>query len=169
MNELRIYPDPVLRNKAKRVENFSFERINYITKIMEKIMKEHKAIGLAAPQIGILEQIVVVDADDGYIKLINPEIIEYRGETTMEEGCLSFPGVEIEITRPDFVAAKGIDEYGERKIIEANDLVARVLLHEIDHLNGVLIIDKLTPAERIKFHMQWRREEYEKRNPSRVL
>lgn len=169
MNELKIYPDPVLRDKARRVENLCTERIEYIIKIMEKIIIEHKAVGLAAPQIGVLEQIIVVDSGNGYIKLINPEIIDHKGEEAMEEGCLSFPEVEIEIRRPNFVIVKGINEHGKKKTIEANDLVARAILHEIDHLNGVLIIDSLSPIERIKFDMNWRRGEYEKRHPSRIL
>jgi peptide deformylase len=169
MNELRIYPDPVLRGKAKKVENFDSQRIEYITNIMENIIKEYKAIGLAAPQIGILEQIIVIDSGTEYIKLINPELIETKDKEVLEEGCLCLPDIEIAIERAKFVVVKGIDQYGEKKIIEANDLVARALQHEIEHLNGILIIDKLPPVERVKFDMEWKGGEYEKRNPSRVL
>ncbi|MCK4307423.1 peptide deformylase [candidate division WOR-3 bacterium] len=169
MNELRIYPDPVLRDKAKLVEDFDSERLDYITKIMKKVIEEQEAVGLAAPQIGVLERIVVVNVDNEPMELINPEIVEYKGKDTIEEGCLSLPGVEIPIERPNFVIVKGFNADGEKKIIEASDLLAKVFQHEIDHLNGVLIIDKLSPIDRVKFDIDWKGGEYEKKHPSTVL
>ncbi|MBI4722249.1 MAG: peptide deformylase [Candidatus Stahlbacteria bacterium] len=168
MNRLRIYPDPALRTNAKRVEDFDTRRLDYIIGMMEKIIKEHKAAGLAANQIGVIEQIIIISVEEEII-LINPEIIEYKGKETKEEGCISLPETDVEIERSTFVVVKGVDERGERKIIEANDLVARALLHEIDHLNGVLIIDKLSPIKRVQFDMQWKRGENEKGNSSRVF
>ncbi|MDI6839609.1 MAG: peptide deformylase [bacterium] len=169
MNELRIYPDPILRNKAREIKDFDPEKLQYVIQIMEEVIKEHEAVGIAAPQIGILEQIILANRGDGCISIINPKIVESKGNDILEEGCLSLPGVGIEITRPNFVVIKGIDEYGKEKIIQATDLLARVLQHEIDHLNGILIIDKLSPVERVKFDIGWRRREYEKRPPSRIL
>jgi len=169
MNEIRIYPDPVLRDKSKPVENFESDRLRYTTDIMKKTMEEQDAVGLAAPQIGVLERIVIVNIGDGPIELINPEITEQGGKDILEEGCLSLPGVEFPIERPNFVIVQGLNVDGERKIIEATDLLAKVFQHEIDHLNGVLIIDKLSPVERVKFDMDWERGKYEKGHPSTVL
>ncbi len=169
MNELRIYPAPVLRDKSKPVEDFDSERLDYITRIMKKVIEEQVAVGLAAPQIGVLERIVVVNVNAAPMELINPEIVEYKGKDTIEEGCLSLPGVEIPIERPNFVIVRGFNTEGEKKIIEASDLLAKVFQHEIDHLNGVLIIDKLSPINRVKFDIDWKRGEYEKKHPSTVL
>ncbi len=168
MNELRIYPNPVLRDKSKLVENFKEERLVYITDIMKKIIEENVAIGLAAPQIGVLERIIVVNVDNEPMEVINPEIIEYKGKDTIEEGCLCLPEVEISVERPSFVVVKGFNTNGEKMVIKASDLLAKVFQHEIDHLNGVLIIDKLSPIERIKFDMDWKRGKYEKRHSSKI-
>ncbi len=169
MPELRIYPDPILRDKALLVKDFDSEKLSYAIKLMQNILKEQEAVGIAAPQIGILEQIVVAYVEEEILALINPRVVEYKGEDTLEEGCLSLPGVEFEIKRPNFVVVGGFDEQGKEKTIEATNLLARVFQHEIDHLKGVLIIDKLNPTERIKFDMQWERGEYEKKHPSKIL
>ncbi|MFA5031574.1 MAG: peptide deformylase [bacterium] len=169
MNRPRIYPNPALRSKTCEVTNFDPAHINYVIKIMADSMKKYKAVGFAANQFGILEKIVLANVGKENIVVINPEIIESRGEFTEDEGCISFPGVEITITRPNYVVVRGLDENGESKIIEVGDLLARVLQHEIDHLNGILIVDKLSPTERLNFERLWKRGDYERKNPSSVL
>jgi peptide deformylase len=159
MSKLRIYPDPALRDKAQAIDNFSPDRMNHIVKIMdgmERVIAENEAVGLAANQIGVLEQIIVVTSENGHIRIINPQIIEQQGKDVMIEGCLSIPEIEVEVPRSSFVVVKGIDEHGDEKIIEATDLLARALQHEIDHLHGILIVDKMPPADRVKFEMNWK-------------
>lgn len=169
MNRLRIYPDPALRDKANKVTNFDPSCLGYVIQIMKEGLKKYRAAGIAANQLGILQQILLANIGKGDIVLINPEIIEHSGEIKEEEGCISFPGVEIEVPRAKTVVVRGFDEQGEQRTIEAVDLLARVFQHEIDHLNSVLIVDKLNPMERLEFERQWKRGEYEGKNPSTVL
>jgi len=169
MTNLRIYPDPILRDKALLIEDFDSDRLHYVVQLMANVIKEREAVGIAAPQLGILEQIVLANVEKESVSLINPNIIDQRGNDTLEEGCLSIPGVEIEITRPNFVVVEGFDEQGQKKVIETTNLLAIVIQHEIDHLHGILIIDKLNPVDRVRFDISWRRGEYEKGHPSRVL
>ena len=98
-------------------------------------------VGLAAPQVGILKQIVVIDIGEGPILLINPEILETEGEQTGEEGCLSVPGKSGVVTRPNYVKVKALDENMEEQILEGEGLLARAFCHEIDHLSGKLYVD----------------------------
>ncbi|MBA7581080.1 Peptide deformylase [subsurface metagenome] len=104
-------------------------------------MRKTKGVGLAAPQIGILRRLIVVDIGEGVLKLANPEIVESTGRDLMEEGCLSVPGESIEIARATKIVVKGLNAKGEAVIFNAEGLLARVIQHEIDHLNGKLIID----------------------------
>ena len=166
---IRIYPDPVLREKAKEIKEFDTEHLDYIITAMQEVIKKHDAVGLAANQIGIMEQLIVINVGNGSTAIINPEIITKDGEEQQEEGCLSLPGVEFEMLHPKFMLVKGFDKYGEPQNIEATGLLAKVLEHEIDHLNGILIIDKLSPSERLDFEIKWKRGDYEKKAPSRVL
>ena len=166
---IRIYPDPVLREKAKEIKEFDTEHLDYIIQIMENIIKKYDAVGLAANQLGIMEQLIVTNVDNNPLIVINPQIVSARGEENLEEGCLSLPGIEFTITHHKFITVKGSNKYSEPQTIEADGLLAKVLEHEIDHLNGILIIDKLKPAERLDFEMQWKRGDYEKKHPSRVL
>jgi peptide deformylase len=159
MSKLRIYPDPALRNKAQVIDDFSPDKTDHLIKIMdgmERVIAENEAVGLAANQIGVLEQIVVAISEDGCVRIVNPQIVEQEGKEVMIEGCLSVPETEVEIPRSAFVVVKGVDEHGNEKIIEATDLLARALQHEIDHLNGILIIDKMPPTDRVKFEMNWK-------------
>ena len=110
---------------------------------MMETMYENDGVGLAAPQIGILRQLIVIDIGDGPIKLINPEITEKDGEEIDVEGCLSVPRRAGTVSRPEWVKVKYLDEFGEEKIVEASGLLARAFCHEIDHLNGILFTDKM--------------------------
>jgi len=139
---LRKFRDDVLRNKAKPVKKID----KYIMKLLDDMadtMYEHKGVGLAAPQVGILKRLVVVDAGKGLLKLINPHIVEARGEDIDVEGCLSFPGIFGEVKRPERVVVEALNPEGKRIRVEGEGLLARALCHEIDHLDGVVFIDKV--------------------------
>lgn len=135
----------LLRKHAKRVENINHKVLILLEDMVETMYKE-EGVGLAAPQIGILRRLVVIDIGTGLIKLINPEIIEQDGQLQGIEGCLSVPGVTGEVIRPQRVRISAQDETGAYIELEGSDLLARAICHEIDHLNGVLFIDKTVSA-----------------------
>lgn len=134
--------DEVLRKKCHRVEKFD-EKLHALLDDMYETMQEANGVGLAAPQVGILRRIAVVDVGGGKIELVNPEIIKESGEQTGDEGCLSFPGKWGEVTRPMKVTVKAQDRYGKEFKIKGTELLARAFCHEIDHLDGVVFIDKV--------------------------
>ncbi|MGF7395991.1 peptide deformylase [Thermoanaerobacterium thermosaccharolyticum] len=138
---IRKIGDPILYKKAKHVEKID-DHILMILDDMAETMYSADGVGLAANQIGILRRLVVVDVGDGLIELINPEIILEEGEQIGQEGCLSVPNVTAEVKRPKKIKVKYQDRNGDIKEIEGEDFLARALSHEIDHLNGVLFIDK---------------------------
>ncbi len=154
--EIRKFGDPILRKKSKPVENIT-ERTKALIDDMIQTMYAAPGAGLAAPQVGVLEQIIVIDVEEDLIVLINPELIESEGEATLEEGCLSFPEIEVEICRPQRVVVKGLNSEGEEVTIEACDIKARALVHEIEHLDGILIIDKVGQAMRETIEKKMRR------------
>ncbi|MBP1930721.1 peptide deformylase [Ammoniphilus resinae] len=133
-------PDPVLRDKAVQVKNFN-ANLHKLLDDMAETMYEADGVGLAAPQVGILKRVIVMDCGDGLIEMINPEIIEREGEQFGPEGCLSIPGLMGDVRRAMKVKAKGQDRFGKPIIVEGEELLARCIQHEIDHLNGVLFID----------------------------
>ncbi|HIE43259.1 MAG TPA: peptide deformylase [Candidatus Omnitrophica bacterium] len=142
------YGDPILRRKALKVDRIEKEDLLLIENMTET-MYAHEGIGLAAPQVGTSKRIIVLDIGEGLRKLINPVVLESEGENEHKEGCLSIPEVYVEVKRPSYTVVEGLNEYGERVRIEAEGLLSRVLHHEIDHLNGLLIVDYLSPAERV--------------------
>ncbi|MCG8481670.1 MAG: peptide deformylase [Clostridia bacterium] len=133
--------DEILTKKARVVDVIN-NRIIDLLEDMAETMHENNGVGLAAPQVGILKRVVVVDVGDGVIELINPEIIETSGEVLDEEGCLSVPGILGEVKRPKTVKVKALNRKGEAIEIEGSDLLARAFCHEIDHLNGVLFDER---------------------------
>lgn len=139
---IRKVDDEILRKKSRKIEKVD-GRIAVLLDDMAETMYKAEGVGLAAPQVGILRRAIVVDAGDGLIKLVNPEIISYSGEATDVEGCLSIPNVHGEVKRPESVIVRALNEKGEEIEISGAGLLARVLCHEIDHLNGVLFIDKV--------------------------
>lgn len=138
---IRKIGDPILYKKAKPVEKID-DHILMILSDMAETMYNADGVGLAANQIGILRRLVVVDVGEGLIELINPEIILEEGEQIGQEGCLSVPNVTAEVKRPKKIKVKYLDRNGDIKEIEGEDFLARALSHEIDHLNGVLFVDK---------------------------
>ena len=137
--------DDVLRKKSKYIDKIN-EKLLKLLDDMAETMYQANGVGLAAPQVGMLKRIAVVDIGDGLIKLINPEIVEQEGEQQDIEGCLSIPGITGEVKRPDWVKVKALNENGENVEIEGDGLLARALCHEIDHLDGILFIDKVVPG-----------------------
>jgi len=141
---LRVYPDPILRQEASPIILFNRE-LDDLLEIMLLVMKNHRGIGLAAHQIGIARRIVVADIGQGPLKLVNPEIVTQAGDETMPEGCLSLPGSFAQIRRNTCIEVHARDSRGKPFRFEAVGLLARVLQHEIDHLNGKLICDYNPP------------------------
>jgi peptide deformylase len=151
MNTIRIAGDPVLRVVAKDVEDIDGRLVTTCHSMIET-MYEAPGIGLAATQVGIQKNFFVYD-DDGESKVIlNPKLVESSGSWDYEEGCLSIPGIYLNLTRPKKVTITGLDIDGKEITIEADELLARLFQHELDHLNGVLMLDHLESGEQ---DMQW--------------
>jgi peptide deformylase len=145
--EVLKFPNPLLRKKCEKVQEIDDEIVR-IAHDMAETMYTKSGLGLAASQVGIPKQIIVLDIGDGLITLINPEITLTEGTCTMEEGCLCLPKISVEIERHASVQVKGIDLNGRPVSFDADELLARVFQHEIDHLGGKLIIDKLSKVKR---------------------
>ncbi|MBC2578977.1 peptide deformylase [Clostridium sp. DJ247] len=143
LRTIRKYGDELLRKKSRKVDVID-ERILTLLKDMEETMYKAEGVGLAAPQVGVLKKVVVIDIGEGILKLINPEIIFAEGSQRDVEGCLSVPEQQGEVERPAKVKVKALNEKGEETIIEGEGLLAVALCHEIDHLDGILFIDKIT-------------------------
>ncbi len=157
LREIRLYPDPVLKEKAKAVLEWD-SRIPRLIESMAEVMYDRNGVGLAAPQIGVSLRVIVADVGEGLIAIVNPEIVGEEDEDAMEEGCLSVPGAGVDIRRAKSITAKGLDGEGKELALRTEGLLARVIQHEIDHLNGVLIIDRLPQEERLRFDMEYSKE-----------
>ena len=142
IREIRTMGDEVLTKKCKEVTAMT-PRTMFLIEDMIDTMYEANGVGLAAPQVGILKRIVVIDVGEGPMVLINPEILEASGEQTGSEGCLSVPGKAGEVTRPNYVKIKALNEEMEEVIYEGTELLARAFCHEIDHLDGHLYVEKV--------------------------
>lgn len=142
IRQIREMGDEVLTKVSKEVKVVSPRTLTLIEDMLDT-MYETGGVGLAAPQVGILKRIVVIDVGEGPIILINPEIIETAGEQTGDEGCLSVPGKAGCVTRPNYVKVKAMDENMEEVIYEGEELLARAFCHEIDHLDGHLYVEKV--------------------------
>ena len=142
--EIIKYPDPILRKKCQEVREVTME----IKKLVEEMilaLEKKQGVGLSAPQVGVLKRVIVIETEKGPIGLINPKIIKKsREKEIMEEGCLSFPGLWLKIKRAKEVEVEALDKEGKGIRMEAEGLIAKILQHEIDHLDGILFIDKLS-------------------------
>ncbi len=141
IRNIREIGDEILTKTAKEVTELT-PKITELIDDMFDTMYAANGVGLAAPQVGIRKRIVVIDCGDQPLVLINPEILETSGSQTGNEGCLSVPGKVGVVTRPNYAKVKALDENFEEYIIEGEELLARCLCHEIDHLNGILYVDK---------------------------
>lgn len=154
--DMRTFGDPILKTRAALVKDFdgSLERL---AEDMLATMREREGVGLAANQVGRLKRILVAAVEDDEYVLVNP-VIEEASETTesVPEGCLSIPGIQVEVERPTEITISGQDASGEPIRIEAEGLLARVFQHEVDHLDGVLILDRTDRASRKAAMREWR-------------
>ena len=142
LRNIRKFGDDVLRKKCREVKEVD-DRLLTLIEDMKETMYEADGVGLAAPQVGILKRLFVIDIGEGPLVFVNAEIIETSGSQIDEEGCLSLPGELKEVMRPNYVRARALNEKGEQFEIEAEELLARAILHEYDHLNGTLFIDRV--------------------------
>ncbi|WP_129596350.1 peptide deformylase [Anaerophilus nitritogenes] len=134
--------DTILRKKSRIVDKID-DRIKTLMDDMIETMYSADGVGLAAPQVGILKRIIIIDIGEGLIELINPEIVEQKGSQIDTEGCLSVPGATGEVKRPMWVKVKGLNRNGQEVELEGKEFLARAFCHEIDHLEGTLFIDKV--------------------------
>ncbi|MDP2292022.1 MAG: peptide deformylase [Actinomycetota bacterium] len=146
--EIRTYGDPVLKAQASAVTEINGKVARLVDDMFDTLYDSDSGIALAAPQIGVQKQIVVWDIDDEAKTIINPQIVESDGEWVYSEGCLSIPELYVDIIRPNHVLVRGLDLDGNEIEIEASELMGRMFQHEIDHLNGVLMFDRMTPEQR---------------------
>ncbi|MBU0502391.1 MAG: peptide deformylase [bacterium] len=143
------FPNPVLKKKAKAVKRVTSEIITLINDMVQT-MHAAPGVGLAAPQVGVSKRVIVADLGEGLIALVNPKIIEKKGSQSFTEGCLSLPGIEAPVERAKNVIVRGLDKSGKSVKIEAKGLMATVLQHEIDHLDGKVFIDRVEDPSYIK-------------------
>lgn len=149
VRQIRVIGDEILKKKAKKVEVVDEKIVELLDDMYETLKKTNDGIGLAAPQVGVLKRAIVVDLSDEDekfepYKLVNPVIVKKKGEQVCREGCLSIPGKLGDVVRPKEVVVEALNEKGEKITIKAKDLLAVVLSHEIDHLDGILFVDRAT-------------------------
>jgi peptide deformylase len=152
IHEVVKYPDPILAQRGERVTEFTPELAQLVEEMFDS-MYAAQGIGLAAPQIGISKQITVIDVSfkerpEDKLVLINPEVLDRKGKQVEEEGCLSLPEIRAKVERAEWVKVRAQNEKGEFFEVEGEELLARALLHEIDHLHGVLFIDRISRLKR---------------------
>ena len=145
---IRTFGDPVLKTKAAPVTEIDGKIARLVDEMFDSLYASDSGVGLAAPQIGVQKQIFVWDLEGDTMAIFNPEIVESSGESVYDEGCLSIPGLYVEIVRPKQVLLRGIDIDGNTVEFESDDFEARLFQHELDHLNGVLMFDRMTPDQR---------------------
>ena len=155
-HQIRIFGDPVLKTQAAPITDIDGKLVNLADEML-RVMYDAPGLGLAAPQVGIQKQLFVYDVGDGPHTLVNPRITESSGEWVYEEGCLSIPGLYVEIARPKLVLLTGTDLDGNDVAIEADELTARLFQHELDHLTGTLMFERMTPEQRREAMTEWRR------------
>src|SRR3954452_7690330 len=149
MYPLRLFGDPVLKQRARDVEGIDGDLVTLVHGMYDTMDLE-EGVGLAAPQVGVRKRLFTYDLHegDGPGVVINPEIVERDGEVLSEEGCLSVPGYRVEVVRSERVTMRGLDLDGNEIVLEGDDLLARMIQHEIDHLDGMLLLDRVDPEAR---------------------
>jgi len=154
MGDIRIYPDSILHERAKEIKDFT--GIHHLVEKMLRTMHDEGGLGLAANQIGVASQVFVGRSgeENGQIIVVNPIIVEANGEDAMGEGCLSVPEATIEIPRAEVLVVRGLDADGKEIEYKAEGIIARMIQHEIDHLNGVIILDYLSKEDLLKYQIE---------------
>ncbi len=147
--QILTHPNPVLAVRAEEIDPVSDAGLRQLVRQMAEAMYDNQGVGLAAPQLGIQKRVIVFDIEDELAAICNPVIVERSEELAVdEEGCLSVPGINVPVERSVSVVCEGLNIDGGRVVLEAQDFLARVLQHEIDHLDGVIILDRLSPEQR---------------------
>jgi len=154
---IRTFGDPVLKTEASPIVDIDGKVIRLVDDMFTTLYRSDNGLALAAPQIGVQKQVFVWDFGDDPTVIFNPEIAESDGEWVYEEGCLSIPGLYVEIVRPKTVLLTGVDLDGNDVEWEADELQARMFQHELDHLHGVLMFERMTPEQRREAMTEWRR------------
>lgn len=154
--KIRIYPDPLLKKKVRIVKNISQEERQLLSR-MAQLMYDSQGVGLAANQVGIDKAMLVADPGNRLYKLINPRIVKRQGKSVLDEGCLSVPEVCLKIKRAKKVVVEAQDEEGKPIKVEAEGLLSHILQHEIDHLNGKLIIDRISLFNKLMIRKKLKR------------
>jgi peptide deformylase len=165
--QIRTFGDPVLKSKASAVTDVDGKIARLVDDMFDSLYTTDTGCALAAPQIGVQKQVIVWDIDDEPMALVNPVVVESAGEFVYTEGCLSIPELFVDILRPNQVLIRGITLDGEEVEIEADDFLGRVFQHEIDHLNGVLMFDRMTPEQRKEAMAEYRRIQEAPQAPQR--
>jgi peptide deformylase len=166
--KIRTFGDPVLKTAASTVDDVDGKIIRLVDDMFDTLADSDNGLALAAPQIGVRKQVVVWDFGEDPLAIVNPEIVESDGEWVYDEGCLSIPGLYVEMMRPKQVLVRGVSLDGEVIEIEADELEARMFQHEIDHLQGVLMFDRMTSDQRREALAEYRRlEEQAAKEPAR--
>jgi peptide deformylase len=155
--QIRTFGDPVLKSEAAKVTEIDGKVARLVDDMFETLYNDQSGIAIAAPQIGVQKQVFVWDVDGETMAVINPEIVESDGEWVYDEGCLSIPGLYVEMLRPNRVLMRGWTLDGDEVEIEADELMGRLFQHEIDHLHGVLMFDRMTPEQRKQALGEYRR------------
>lgn len=147
IRQIRLSNDEILRKTSREVEEVN-DKIRELLQDMLETMHRYNGVGLAAPQVGVLKRVIVIDLYDGSepLQLVNPRIVKAKGKQEVEEGCLSFPNEYAKLIRPREVVVEALNEKGEKVKIVGKDLLAQALAHEIDHLNGILFVDNMLPG-----------------------
>jgi len=155
--QIRTFGDPVLKSKASAVSDVDGKIARLVDDMFDSLYTTDTGCALAAPQIGVQKQVIVWDIDDEPMALVNPVVVESAGEFVYTEGCLSIPELYVDILRPNQVLVRGVTLDGEEVEIEADEFLGRMFQHEIDHLNGVLMFDRMTPDQRKEAMAEYRR------------
>ena len=154
---IKTYSDKILLKKTKPVGEINAETKKLIDDMVQTLYAKSGA-GLAANQVGESKRIAVIDIGTGLTILINPKIVNKKGSVIMAEGCLSFPGLEVEVARPEKIEVEYMDKRGQKQKTKASDLLARVICHEVDHLDGKTMIDRLALLKRLSIKRQLRKK-----------
>jgi peptide deformylase len=165
--QIRTFGDPVLKSKASAVTDVDGKIARLVDDMFDSLYTTDSGCALAAPQIGVQKQVIVWDIDDEPMALVNPVVVESAGEFVYTEGCLSIPELYVDILRPNQVLIRGVTLDGEEVEIEADDFLGRMFQHEIDHLNGVLMFDRMTPDQRKEAMAEYRRIQETPQAPQR--
>lgn len=164
--QIRTFGDPVLTSAAAPVRDIDGKVARLIDDMFDTLYNSESGLAIAAPQVGVQKQVFVWDMDDEPMAIINPQIVESHGEWVYDEGCLSIPGLYVEMLRPNEVLVRGYTVDGEEIEIEASELMGRMFQHELDHLNGVLMFDRMEPDQRKQALVEYRRLQEEATAPA---